>query len=45
MDNTDNTPQYDINEVFMEAMADESWEPDKEKREAAIFGLMMGMYM
>jgi len=36
-------PDYTIAEAFMEAMADESWEPDKEKREAAVNGLMFSV--
>ena len=46
MDDKDKKPDYEISEVFDEVLADESWEPDKAKREAAINGLRMSvLYM
>ena len=45
MDDKDKKPDYEINDVFDEALADDSWEPDKEKREAAINALRMSVRM
>ena len=39
----DNTPDYTMQEIFMEVMADDSWEPDQQKREAAVFAVMMSV--
>jgi len=36
-------PDYTIDEIFQEVMADESWEPDPEKRAAAVFGLQFSL--
>ena len=45
MDNKDKKPDYEIDDIFNEVLEDESWEPDKAKREAAINGLRMTVNM
>lgn len=41
----DKQPDYSIEEIFAEVMADESWEPDAQKRMGAVMGLQFSLYM
>jgi len=40
----DEKPDYTIEEIFQEVMADESVEPDPQKRAAAVMGLQFSLY-
>jgi hypothetical protein len=41
----DNKPDFTIDEVFAEVMADDSWEPDEQKRVGAVMGLNFALYI
>jgi len=40
-----NKPDFTIDEIFQEVMADESWEPDPEKRIGAVMGLNFSLFI
>jgi len=43
VDQVDNTPEFDIQEIFAELLEDDSWEPDRDKRQAALMSLQFSV--